>query len=452
MATIGNQIADIIEELTRLQNVPSPYDVADDDFPLPRLIDAGNGGSLVVSRKLDEGITTVADALMAADPALAPKYTRAEWRASVRKSFGPALVSIDLDIDPSTNADAVLATIKSDLSRQNADYGVREYAFGCTLFGNTAIQPFSIGIVRFEGRSDWLDRKHRDGDISKTARRRIERSWEGLRLRKRRPSRDSINERVVRDTVEESPYVCSVLIDGLAAEAGRDKALTAVRLAMAAIALLWQTPSKTLEGLNLNFDRIPHRQQTLIFLPGVMHSQSSWSHLPRSHWLRPGEWEEIFSANAAHFRLVGEILACIVSPTGNVSRPRMTTALAQSLLWFHEGCRDPVSLMGIVKFSASLDALAMGGGAGGIERLVTARLGIESGIPIRSNGPTLRQAVAQVYREGRSRTVHGTNSKLGHDWVGTRGLAEQLTRLCLLTCIRWAGENPTSDDPGEFSR
>jgi hypothetical protein len=38
---------------------------------------------------MDQGIAAVADQLMASDPVLRPKYTRAEWTAEVRKAFGP---------------------------------------------------------------------------------------------------------------------------------------------------------------------------------------------------------------------------------------------------------------------------------------------------------------------------------------------------------------------------
>jgi hypothetical protein len=174
--------------------------------------------------------------------------------------------------------------------------------------------------------------------------------------------------------------------------------------------------------------------------------------MPHGPWLETGQWEQVFSERADHFTVVGEVLEYLVSPTGDVARPRMMNTLAQALLWFHEGCRETVAPMAIVKFSAALDALACGGKAGGIRRLLSARLGIPESSPIRPDGPTLRQAIKEIYSDGRSRTIHGTNVKLGHDWTSTRDMAEQFVRLCLLLCIDWAASHPSSNDPSQLAR
>ncbi|MGD9614738.1 MAG: hypothetical protein AB7H90_02535 [Alphaproteobacteria bacterium] len=453
MATVQEEIEAIIEEFTRLQTAPAPYRDKNDDFPLPRVIGAGNGGSIIVSQKIDDAIVTVADQLMTADASLSPKVTRAEWRALVRGTFGPALAMIDLDIDLAKNADTVLIEIRTMLSKHVSGYGVREFAFGCTLFGNGAVQPFSIGPVRFESRLDWLARKSGDGAVSATTHRRIERAWSGKHPKKRKPSIDSICETDILDTVGSCPFVCSVTITGLAAEAGREKALTAARLAIAAIALLWVIPSRALEGMNLLFDYRTHRQKALSFIPGkIVLAGFRLSHTPHGPWLKNGEWEGEFVKYEEHFRVVGEVLDYVIDVTGNTARPKMMNTLAQALLWFHEGCREIVTLMAIVKYSAVLDALACGGKSGGIRRLLNARLGIQDNTPIRPNGPTLKQAVEEIYKDGRSRTIHGTNVKLGHDWSETKGLAEHFARLCLLHCIDWAAQNPSLDDPKQLSQ
>ena len=130
----------------------------------------------------------------------------------------------------------------------------------------------------------------------------------------------------------------------------------------------------------------------------------------------------------------------------------MMNTLGQALLWFHEACRDSNNLMTIVKYSAALDALAGGRKAKGIRDLIHARLGIAETDSIRTNGPTLKQAVDQIYSDGRSRTIHGSNFKLGHEWSGTRGLAEQFARLCLSACIDWAATNSLCDDPEQLRK
>ena len=453
MATVQALIENIIRELTVLQKLPASIIDENDEFRLPRLIAVGNKGSLVVSSKIDQAITSIADQLMDSDPTRAKKYTQSEWRASVRQAFGPALYSIDLASDLSTNAETVLTDIKRALGKQLLGHGVREYAFGCTLFQNTVVQSFPIGPVRFESRLDWLARKHLEGGISTTIRRRVEQAWKGKRLRKRKPSSSSFSETDILDSIGNCAFVCSVATNGLAPEAGREKALTAARLAVATIALSWQTPSKALEGMNLLFDRTPHMQRALVFVPGrVVLAGSRWSHSLHGSILRSGEWERIFSEARDLFGVWGDVLNYVVSPTGAVARPKMMNTLTQALMWFHEGCREPVSLMAIVKFSAVLDALACGKKAAGIRHLVNMRLKIQDSAPIRADGPTLNRAIEEIYNYGRSRTIHGTNEKLGHDWSGTRGLAEQFARLCLLASVEWAANNSSSDDPAKLSQ
>ncbi len=268
MSTTSDLVKKIICELTRLEAVPMAERSRDDDLSLPRMIDAGNGRSLVVSRKLDEDIERVAKRMMDDDPSLKPKFTQAEWRATVRRAFGPPLASIDLDDDLETNASTVLTRIKQTISRHAMGQGTREYAFGCTLFDGRNLKPFSIGPVLFEPRDVWLERKHRDGGISTLSRRRIEGAWLDSKLRKRKPSFDSIAESNVIDAIGACSFICSVTIRDLAAEAGHDKALMAARFATTAIALTWQTPSKALEGINLIFDRKPHHRKSLTFIPG----------------------------------------------------------------------------------------------------------------------------------------------------------------------------------------
>ncbi|MBF0252052.1 MAG: hypothetical protein HQL35_15645 [Alphaproteobacteria bacterium] len=406
-----------------------------------------------MSRKIDDTIVTVANQLMADDPSLSTKVTCDEWRVMVRAAFGPVLAMIDLDVDPAKNVDTVLTEIKTELSKHVSGYGVREFTFGCTLFGNPEITPFAIGPVCFEPRIDWLTRKSSEGAISATTRRRVEQAWSGKPTRKRKPSADSICETDILESIGSCPFVCSITTSGLAAEAGREKALTAARLAIAAIALLWATPSRALEGMNLLFDRRIHHQKTLTFVPGkIVLAGSRLSHMPHGPWLKEGQWETEFAKYTDHFLVVGQILNYVIDATGNAARPKMMNALAQALLWFHEGSREIVALMAIVKYSAALDALACGGKSGGIRRLVNARLGIQDSHLIRPNGPTLKQAVVEIYSDGRSRTIHGTNEKLGYDWSGTRSLSEQFSRLCLLACIEWAAQNSSSDDPKLLSR
>jgi hypothetical protein len=69
--------------------------------------------------------------------------------------------------------------------------------------------------------------------------------------------------------------------------------------------------------------------------------------------------------------------------------------------------------------------------AGGIRKVINARLGIKDGDTV-WDGATFRQVIDEIYSDGRSRTIHGTNDKLGYDWSVTRMLSEYFARLCQL--------------------
>lgn len=451
--TVKDLIQSIIVELTRLQGIPAMDINKGEVISLPRMISAGDAGSLFVSRKLDDDIAAVSKMLMDQDPAIKLKFSLPEWQALVRKEFGPVLVSIDLDSAISENVSAVLSGLKAALPKSTDTGGTREIAFGCTLFSSAEVKPFDIGPVRFESRLDWLSRKYGEKGFSAIAHRRIKRAWGGEKLPKRKPSFDSIIENDVLDAIGTCAYVCSVKTENLAAEAAREKALTAARLATTAIALAWQVPSKTLEGINLNYDRRPHRRKVLTYVPGQkVLAGSSWSHPPFGPSITAGDWETELKDRADLFTVVAEILDFVISPTGAVKRPKMMRALAHAMLWFHEGCRETVTHMAVVNFAASLDALANGGKEGGIRRLLNARIGLQDDKPIRKNGPSLKQAVERVYGKGRSRTIHGNNDELGNDWSDVRSLAEQLAKLALVYCMHWVAQNPTCDDPKQLSK
>src|SRR5574340_1135695 len=255
MRTLLEQIKTIIEKFKDIQTKSQPYWEKDDEFPLPRMIGTGGGGSVIVSRRIDKAIVAVADQLMSIDQRVARAFIRSEWRAFVRKAFGPVLARIDLDADLEHNASLVHPEVTATLRKQIPDREPCEYAFGCTLFDDVIVRPFVIGPVCFESRLEWLARKHREGNVSAVTKRRVEQIWLGKRLQKRKASYDGIAERNILEAVHSGPFVCSVSTSGLAAEAGREKSLTVARLAMAAIALLWQNSSQALRGMNLFFDR-----------------------------------------------------------------------------------------------------------------------------------------------------------------------------------------------------
>jgi hypothetical protein len=117
-------------------------------------------------------------------------------------------------------------------------------------------------------------------------------------------------------------------------------------------------------------------------------------------------------------------------------------ALSQALLWFNAGCREESDAFAIVNFAAAMDALCEGKGDREILRLLQARLGVNPTDPINSKGPSFNRIIDQIYKKGRSRTVHGTSLHIGHDRSVIRRQAEDIARFALITCLDLVGENP----------
>ncbi|MDE0333159.1 MAG: hypothetical protein OXL41_14985 [Nitrospinae bacterium] len=123
-----------------------------------------------------------------------------------------------------------------------------------------------------------------------------------------------------------------------------------------------------------------------------------------------------------------------------VERPKIMKALFQTLLWFYEGAIESADVMAIAKFCSCMEALACGKGKKGIFNLIQSHLAVES-------VPNLERDLKRLYGEGRSRTLHGTTDRLGHDWGDDRQLAEILAHECLIRSLERAATSCDADDP-----
>jgi hypothetical protein len=299
---------------------------------------------------------------MRSSASLESQFTAEDYRKLVRRALGPALSHIDLGIEPVQSAVSVLADVKARVSEEIAwvfNSGGLEHAFGCTLFSFTDFPPFSIGPVRFEPREIWLDRKasdgrsarisqggrierfgHQiaDGPISKVAKRRILRAWQGQKLRGRKPSVDSHNERDIIQAIGDCPYVCSVKMPGVGDKAGQDKALLAARLALTTISLIWERPSNALDGLNLLFDRAMRGRSLLSFTSdGLILGGRMRSNMPHAPWVRREELDQYFQEFSGDLAVAGEAMKWLLDPNGDNRKPVLSSIFSHALIWFHDG-------------------------------------------------------------------------------------------------------------------
>lgn len=378
----------------------------------------------------------------------------------VHERVAYAMDARDSGADIDITASQILHDIENSLALSKARLGQFEFAFGCTLFEGVVPRPFCLGPIRFETRQDWLERKFAEGAISGPTRRRILRAWEGRARRKRARSLDSDQEDDILGLSRDASFICSVSTHGMTHEFGQQRARTAARLALAAIALMWQRPSRVLGGMNLVDDRVVRILHELTFRGGQL---VSWggrkSHMPGGQRLSADDWDKLQSDFADHLAVVGGLLESIVDVATPPERPNTTHALIHALLWFHQGCREDQPVIAITNFAATLDCLARGSGQAGIRNLIKARLGHDSKTPLwLRGGQTVENAVEEIYDHARNATMHGRknhrkgtpDSKPFHDWSPGRDRAEALARICLCTCIDWTAQHPDCDDPASW--
>jgi hypothetical protein len=439
-------IGQILAALRAIQAKSASALITGDSFRLPRLIPAGNGGTIQITEEIDDLIARLARELKAKRPTLTRSIKDSEWRDWVRTTIGPLLAGAPLKVSAAKQAPPLLKKIVDALNSIVANLNPREYAFGTTLFSNSDISLFPIGPVTFEPRLTWLDRKATEGDVTVVTQRRVKRIWGGSRAGPRKDGRDKLREGDILKAIGSCKYVCTVkLSSAFATEAGLETALTAARLALTCAALAFETPSETLRGFDLHYDGPIHIQSALLFVPGkIILSGSRLSRRPTGPFIRAKDWQAELTRMANAFATCGEVLNNLVDPARSTARPELLEALLQALIWFEKGCREVGDLMATVGFAASLDALGKGKKANGILTMLEARLGIKRTDPINPQGPTFESVLETIYSEGRSRTIHGTSQKIGYDWASTRGTAEQLARYALLACLDHVAMTPTA--------
>lgn len=447
MPKLSDLTEDAIREYIRLQTEQSGREEVNPRFPLPRMIEVGNRQSIVIPEAIEKIIIASADVLIAENSPVLSKVKLTELQKIVRTAFGEYLADIDVSEFPCGRAKEMARTVRARVTEEIKRCSRRETVFGCALFSEPDIRSFELGPLRFENRSDWLERKCSEGTISKVTRRRIESAWAGQRLRKRKPSNDSLVEQEIIRTVSNCRWVCTVVTVGLSTETALERAATAARLGLLAVALCWPPAARALNRMGLAYDGAPYQKNVIAFGPtNAVLTKSSISGIAAGLPIKDEEWNAFVFENSEYFNIISEILHFLVDPKDDYRRADILSGLAQSLLWFYDGCQETSDLVGVVKHSAALDALAGGKKSSGIKKLVEARLGVLPSEEVLNGRLTMGQFIDQIYNDARSRTIHGTNTKFTHDWSGIRYLGERLAESCICACIDYIATAPSLTD------
>lgn len=445
----------IVTDMLNEQRNPTPFSKRfDTSVPLsfPPQLPIGNGRFISVTKDAISDIREFGNILRSNDKLLALSHSDEEISKIVGRAFGGAFAEVDIDQPDDDVHEQTLALVLDYISQELAPgRHQEEFAFGCWALTGPGTDDIKIGPIRFEAREIWLVREEALGRISKTAVRRIQKTWSGCKSGSRVASVDAEKEQMVLETVSECATVCSVATKGLSQKIAQYKAPLAARLALTALALSWETPSKALARMGLLLDGPIYTKRAISFAPKHMSGLfRQVSHIGGQ--FVTSEWPSLWSSLDWLVGPIGDALRAYVQIDEPSIRPKISNAVFMSLWWFHEACREEAPLLAIVKYAASLDALAGGGKSRGIQELVNARLSIKPGNPLMKDGRTTQEVVKEIYDDARSRALHGSIDRHGHDWQQVRSTAESLARLCLNLSCDWISNNPNSDDLAALRR
>jgi hypothetical protein len=409
-----------------------------------------DGRGILVSQRLWSALQAVSDLLRDNRKDLADVQTHKEWEKVAHRAMAMALLEIDVDGDSTVAAEHVCAAAYEATKTYVASWKPSEQAFPCSLFNEPGRPYPDFGVVRFETREVWLERKRASGEITAVTARRIARNWAGQQPRRLRTRHRESHERGILAAFDKAPYVCIVQTEGLAPEAAQQKAVMAARLSLLGVALAFALPANALRDFRLTYDGPFYRRQTLVSVDGWLSITRSKVGNPNGAWAEADAWAAMMPGYDVVFAVIGEVLRFLVSPA-ITARPDICRMLFHAMLFYHEACREPLDLIAVAKFGAGLDALALGKGENGILAFCQARRGWPNNqiLPLRGH-PTLKAAVERIYNKGRSRTLHGSNDAIGQDWSNVRLWAEFLGRQMLLTALQWVGDHPDVTNPKAF--
>lgn len=445
-------VSELIAEFGNYTDISSLIASARNENWIPGFVRAGKDRSLYFSQKGERIVRRLSSVLKSEDPKLSRSHTDAEWHGLVRAALGPAFAWIEDNPTDENHAEAILRLVRNAVTRSSPRLRA-EISVGARLLDSPAISSLIVGPVRFESREIWLENRVTSGNVTRATANRIFRSWAGEIVRKRKDALHSHNERDILDTVGDFAHVCSITSTGLAMDAARARSLTAARLALVAISLAWANPSYCLERMALKTDVGVRHQHALRLTPGELSFADRWlKGLPIGPHLSHAEWDDLASKYADVWHACGQVLSYYLTSEVETTRPTVTTALLHALLWFYEGCCQELDFLSVVYFSACMDALANGEDKPGIRRLISARVGYRDTDPIFVDGPSMSKLVDEIYSDGRSKLIHGSNLNLRSDWRSVRERSEKLARMCLISCLSWGATNPMNGSPKELQR
>ena len=439
MTAIKKIIQCIVGEIEEVNKPPYLEKFNNAPNKIPGFISTGEGGSLLVNQTIETNIRKVADWYSNQRPELKGKCTKKEWHAATRAIVGRSYKEISPNDSLEQRGRHFKQLVESKINEYLSRHNTYFQSFGCSLFRQPLDSEYTIGPVTFYPVQIWLNKALNDQLINNTEYQRLSSVSFGENSDSANESLEEFREQSIYDMLNGSQQVCTVETEGLAPELARERSLVAARLAQTSIALHRLQPSEVLEGMRLTGDG---GTQNIVTITSTPEAGLGWhSEIVGLNFFECNNIASFVGDRRSFYDLAGRMIACWTSSTEYSRASDMLRGLSQALYFFGGGCKDDDKLMSIVKFTASLEALAKRKNSSGILELLKARFNMSEDDLITPD-KTLKQMVDLIYNRARSRTLHGTNADLLHDWSSVETTAEIITRNCIVNSMYFLMENP----------
>ena len=425
MNKILNEYITVVTELKKMQQKIACNTNGKEALQWPQIISAGEGRTLEINTEIANAISRIARNYWKNEPELKRRVRLKGWSSTIRRLFGIPLSKLDLDV---SDEDLAL-TLQQQITEAMQAAALPqswildlEHVFATTWLSIENFQSCELGPIMFETRAIWLDRMLLLKQIDKISHRRITKLWAGKKLKERKPSWETIAETAAIDIIGALPFVISIKTNNCSGDVAYQRAHRAAHIFLMSSALLWETPSKALSGMNLKTDLGPTRKISLS-LHGYQKMSASYSRptLPFGPHIKLDEWQALLDDRPDFFAAFTEITNFVVDPNYTSIRLPILLKAEIALRWFYEGCRADDELMATTHFASCLDTLGGGDGLRGIKKMIGRQLGWTSDTAVHTDGSSLGTFLNWIYGKGRSQFLHGsprstlaTGRKCGH--------------------------------------
>lgn len=422
---------------------------------IPPMLPLGDGKMLQMGAAGLKSLHAIARLVRSEVPGLAAALNEKETANFVGQAIGELLAqqadaskgTIGLPSDAGPFKQSLRTSIEQRLQHWDAP---RTHLFGAWVFQDPRTPTVAVGPVLFKPIEVWLNEAEQSGLIDRNQTQRILQRLNGCVTRK--DIARAIIEDEIADTIGPCPWVCTVTVKGHSAQRSHEKAILAAKMALVAIGLAWNEPSRSARDAGLLFELGPSRIRATMAYSGdkfVWSSHGSDSRLGR--FLAEQDFAKFIKYSTPRLKTVGDAIGEFLALASAGPKSKLQSRLCHALMWYGEASRETLDFLAIVKFAAALDTLSNGGKAHGICDLVAKRLPVKDRDgKFLTDGTSLKSLVDRIYNAGRSRIVHGSRPSLVDDLGELRVHSEWLATITLRACIHWLEHYNGADEESAF--